>query len=165
VEVVIDRSIIEVFLDGGTRSGTQTFFSTDPLTKPVVTAGGVKYGMEINVEIQAIQSAWTQYEDESGLVVGNKTSSGGMAKRYMRYDASFSNQQRKGEKTWEFKKGYHVNFINLIIKSFLFYRLSLSLFEDYRRYGRNRCRRSLIFGLYRRRWIQPVLLCSFSFDF
>ncbi|KAF2667489.1 beta-fructofuranosidase [Microthyrium microscopicum] len=37
-EVVIDRSILEVFLDGGTRSATQTFFSNEPLTK--LTRGG-----------------------------------------------------------------------------------------------------------------------------
>jgi hypothetical protein len=70
-------------------TATQTFFSTEPLTKLVLTAGGVKYGMEISVEIRTIQSAWAQYEDETSLVVGNETSSGGIAKRYMGYDASF----------------------------------------------------------------------------
>jgi beta-fructofuranosidase len=58
VEIVVDRSIIEVFLDGGTRSATQTFFPTESLTKLVVMAGGIKYGMEISVEVRALQSAW-----------------------------------------------------------------------------------------------------------
>jgi beta-fructofuranosidase len=77
VEVLIDRSIIEVFLDGGTRSATQTFFPTTPLTILAVSAGGMKYGMEISIQVRAVLSAWAQYEDGTGYVVGNLSSATG----------------------------------------------------------------------------------------
>jgi beta-fructofuranosidase len=75
VEVLIDRSIIELFLDGGTRSATQTFFPTQPLTTVEIRAGGIKYGMELAVQVSAVISAWARYADKAGYVVGNVSSS------------------------------------------------------------------------------------------
>jgi beta-fructofuranosidase len=89
VAVLIDRSIIEAFLDGGTRSATQTFFPTTPLTQLSVGAAGIIGGMEISVSVVEVLSAWAQFEDETGLVVGNTTSgsNGTLSKRYMDYNA------------------------------------------------------------------------------
>jgi beta-fructofuranosidase len=89
--VLIDRSIIEVFLEQGKRSATQTFFPEEPLTQLTVSASAIPPGAEVSVEVIGIESAWAQYEDESGIVKGNVTTSASKmkGKRYMRYDVQF----------------------------------------------------------------------------
>jgi beta-fructofuranosidase len=93
---VIDRSIFEVFIDGGAEVATVTFFPTQPLTSLAVSSANIPDGMTINVAVYAIESAWAQYENEQGTVVGNVTvgegASGGNstappAKRHMVYEA------------------------------------------------------------------------------
>lgn len=89
---VIDRSIFEVFLDGGAEAATVTFFPTQPLTNLAVSTADIPDGVTINVAVYAVNSAWAQYENEQGTVEGNVTmpSSGGqMGKRHMIYEASF----------------------------------------------------------------------------
>ena len=65
---VIDRSIFEVFLDGGAEAATVTFFPTQPLTSLVVSSNNIPNGVEISVAVHAINSAWAQYENEQGTV-------------------------------------------------------------------------------------------------
>jgi beta-fructofuranosidase len=90
LQVLIDRSIIEVFLENGWRSATQTFFPKQPLTQLTVSAGAIPAGMKLSVEVKAIKSAWAREADESGLVVGNVTATGQMkSKRGVRYMANF----------------------------------------------------------------------------
>ncbi|KAF2428609.1 hypothetical protein EJ08DRAFT_592159 [Tothia fuscella] len=72
---VIDRSILEVFLDGGERSATTTFFSNEPLTQLIVSAAGVQESMTIAITVYAINSAWSEQANAQGTVVGNVTSS------------------------------------------------------------------------------------------
>lgn len=88
---VIDRSIFEAFLDRGKRSGTVSFYPTEPLTQMTLSTVNVLEGMEISVEVRAIKSAWARYENEQGTVVGNVTASANtaMAERHMVYDAKF----------------------------------------------------------------------------
>jgi beta-fructofuranosidase len=73
---VIDRSIFEVFLDGGTRSSTVSFYPTEPLTQMTLSAVGIAEGMEVAVEVRAVNSAWARLENELGTVIGNVTGSG-----------------------------------------------------------------------------------------
>jgi len=91
LSVLIDRSIIEVFLQNGIRSATQTFFPTAPLTQLTVSAGALPAGMEISVNVKAVESAWAKYADESGIVTGNVTRSRSQSKskRFMTYVARF----------------------------------------------------------------------------
>jgi beta-fructofuranosidase len=89
---VIDRSIFETFLDGGTRSATVSFYPTEPLTQFSLSTVDLLEGMEVSVVVRAINSAWAQYENEQGTVMGNVTTSGGnstVGRRDMVYGAEF----------------------------------------------------------------------------
>jgi beta-fructofuranosidase len=88
---VIDRSIFETFLDGGKRSATVSFYPTEPLTQMTLSTVNILKGMEISVEVRAINSAWARYENEQGTVVGNVTTGGNstMVRRHTVYDAKF----------------------------------------------------------------------------
>jgi beta-fructofuranosidase len=70
---VIDRSILEVFVDGGVESATNTFFSTQPLSLMVMSAADLAEGMEVSVRIVGLESAWAQMKGDDGIVSGNST--------------------------------------------------------------------------------------------
>lgn len=89
---VIDRSLFEVFLDGGARSATQSFFPKKPLTKMTLSSSNIQDSMKISVAVYALKSAWKPYENEQGIVVGNVTGGyGGHSRlgRHMNYNAKF----------------------------------------------------------------------------
>ena len=96
---MIDRSIFEVFLDGGAEAATMTFFPNEPLTSVAVSAMNIPDSVKVNVVVYAVNSAWAEYENEQGTVLGNVTESGGQmmgggnstlkAKRHMIYEPSF----------------------------------------------------------------------------
>ncbi|KAI6782739.1 uncharacterized protein J7T54_000882 [Emericellopsis cladophorae] len=72
---IMDRSILEVFVNGGVDSATNTFFTTQPLTHLIVSAGDLVEGMEVSLRVHALESAWASMADEDdGLVYGNQTS-------------------------------------------------------------------------------------------
>ncbi|MCJ1367149.1 hypothetical protein MMC16_006281 [Acarospora aff. strigata] len=73
---VIDRSILEVFLDGGQRSATQTFFPEGRLDVMLISAGGLNEGVEVSVAAWGLKSTWATEQDMNGTVVGNNTMSG-----------------------------------------------------------------------------------------
>lgn len=73
VEAVIDRSIIEVFLNRATYSATATFFPTSPLTELEISTAGLPDGAVVSVKVWGLESAWAPYEDADGIVVGNVT--------------------------------------------------------------------------------------------
>jgi beta-fructofuranosidase len=91
---LIDSSIFEVFIDGGADAATITFFPSQPLTSVAVSSAVIPEGVEIDVAVYVVQSAWAEYENEQGTVLGNVTQSGGgnstaPAKRHMVYEATF----------------------------------------------------------------------------
>ena len=55
---VIDRSILEVFLDDGAFSGTMTFYSTEPLTELVVETSGLSKESGVSLEVWELSSVW-----------------------------------------------------------------------------------------------------------
>jgi beta-fructofuranosidase len=57
LEVVVDRSIMEVFLNGGEQSATTTFFPEGRLDNVVIAAEGVGDGVRIEVEVWGLESA------------------------------------------------------------------------------------------------------------
>lgn len=73
LESIIDRSIWEVFLDGGVRHATNTFFPSQPLTQLTISTRDLNRDVVVSVEVRAVESAWADYADEDGLVVGNVT--------------------------------------------------------------------------------------------
>ena len=73
MEVVLDRSIVEVFLDGGVRSGTATFFPVGGLDTVRVATGGVNEGVSVEVGVWGLESAWGAEVGGGGNVTGNAT--------------------------------------------------------------------------------------------
>lgn len=70
---LIDRSIIEVFLNGGTDSGTALFFSEQPLTLLLITTANLPETVRVSIRVDAIDGGWSKMESEDGLVYGNQT--------------------------------------------------------------------------------------------
>lgn len=73
MEALLDRSMFETFLDGGLLTSTSVFYPLEPLTLLSVKTGGLPEGTDVRVEVYAVESTWTQYEDENGTVRGNTT--------------------------------------------------------------------------------------------
>ena len=75
LEMVIDRSILEVFLDGGQRSATTSFFSKGELDTLMVSTEGLNEGIGVSVQVWGLQSAWVAEEVGwgNGTVAGNLT--------------------------------------------------------------------------------------------
>lgn len=58
IEGVIDRSVIELFLDGGHFSATNTFYPTQPLDRMWIGTGALVQGMQISVGVWSLKSGW-----------------------------------------------------------------------------------------------------------
>ncbi|EOD51241.1 putative glycoside hydrolase family 32 protein [Neofusicoccum parvum] len=86
---VIDRSILELFLDRATYSATATFFPVQPLTLFSIRTAGLPEGAKVEVKVWGLESAWAAYENENGTVVGNVTTGGGAMERRLVYEAGF----------------------------------------------------------------------------
>lgn len=73
--MVVDRSIWEVFLLGGERSATLTYFAEGLLDEVEVRVQGLNDDAEVSVAIWELDSAWAEMEDGMGVVQGNVTGS------------------------------------------------------------------------------------------
>lgn len=89
VQAVIDRSMLEVFVDGGVHAGTVLFYPSQPLTMVNLVTSNLPVGVEVSVAVWSVKSAWAEYENEQGTVVGNVTTTAGM-RRDMIYEAAWS---------------------------------------------------------------------------
>jgi beta-fructofuranosidase len=70
---VVDRSIIEVFLNGGEISATSVFFPTQPLDTMMLRVSGLNETATASVGVWALKAAWLDQADANGTVVGNVT--------------------------------------------------------------------------------------------
>jgi len=77
VSGVIDRSIFEVFVNGGEQSGTMTFYPTRPLDTMRLSAAGVAANATVSVGVWALEDTWEGMADGSGTVRGNFTEAAG----------------------------------------------------------------------------------------
>jgi beta-fructofuranosidase len=57
-EGVFDRSILEVFLDGGVQSATSTIYPEGPLDQVSISTSGLNTGIGVSVEIWGLRSTW-----------------------------------------------------------------------------------------------------------
>ncbi|KAJ3495338.1 hypothetical protein NLG97_g3466 [Lecanicillium saksenae] len=74
---IIDRSILEVFLDGGIESATVNYFSMQPLTLMVLGTSNMPKGANVSIRVNALESAWANMANEGdGLVYGNQIANG-----------------------------------------------------------------------------------------
>lgn len=84
VEGVIDRSILEVFLDNGLRSATTTFFPSQSLDTVILSTAGLNPGVKVNASVWGLKSAWVLQEDVNGTVYGNVTRDSVLSQRVKR---------------------------------------------------------------------------------
>ncbi len=68
---VIDRSILEVFLDNGLRSATTTFFAEGSLDTVIIATGGLNPGVKVSAAVWGLKSTWASQANSSGIVYGN----------------------------------------------------------------------------------------------
>ncbi|KAE8451983.1 hypothetical protein EG329_002147 [Mollisiaceae sp. DMI_Dod_QoI] len=73
LEGIMDRSILEVFLDGGRNSATMTFFPEGELDTVVIRTEGLNEGVVVSVDVWGLRSTWGGQESEDGIVYGNLT--------------------------------------------------------------------------------------------
>ncbi|MCJ1257247.1 hypothetical protein MMC24_005072, partial [Lignoscripta atroalba] len=66
VEGVLDRSLLEVFLNGGQNSGTMSFFPEGRLDSLVVGTEGLNEGVEVGVRVWGLESTWAGEGDGEG---------------------------------------------------------------------------------------------------
>ncbi|KAK8004559.1 VMS1-like protein [Apiospora arundinis] len=93
VQAVIDRSMYEVFLDGGRHAATVLLYPTQPLTVVNVAARDLPAGAKVSVGVWALKSTWAGQANEQGTVMGNVTTTttkAASSKRHMIYEGGFS---------------------------------------------------------------------------
>ncbi|KAG6182015.1 hypothetical protein E4U36_003620 [Claviceps purpurea] len=70
---VFDRTIVEVFLNGGIDSITSIFFPKEPLTVLTIHSTDFPEGVQVSIRVSALESAWAKMARSDGLVWGNQT--------------------------------------------------------------------------------------------
>jgi beta-fructofuranosidase len=70
---IVDRSIIEVFLNGGELSATSVFFPTRPLDTMALRISGLNSTVTASVGAWALKAAWLDQANVNGTVSGNVT--------------------------------------------------------------------------------------------
>lgn len=75
LEGVLDRSILEVFLDGGEASATTTFFPVGSFDTMLIATAELNSTVVVLVEVWALKSAWADLASSDGIVCGNVTAS------------------------------------------------------------------------------------------
>ena len=81
---VLDRSILEVFLNNGAKAGTMTFFTEGVLDTVIIGTNDLSLGVGVTASVYGLNSAWTSQENANGTVVGNLTASSMAGQRVRR---------------------------------------------------------------------------------
>lgn len=58
VSGVVDRSLLEVFLNGGEQSATASFYPTSPLEELRISSKGLAEGVSVQVDVWGLESGW-----------------------------------------------------------------------------------------------------------
>lgn len=87
---IIDRSIIELFLNGGEYSATSVFFPTEPLDSLRVSVRGISESATASIGIWALRATWSDQADGEGWVAGNATKSSNATIRAIQQSYEFS---------------------------------------------------------------------------
>ncbi|KAG6060386.1 hypothetical protein E4U32_003481 [Claviceps aff. humidiphila group G2b] len=70
---VFDRTIVEIFLNGGIDSVTSIFFPKEPLTVMTIFSTDLPQSMQVSIRVSALESSWAAMAESDGLVRGNQT--------------------------------------------------------------------------------------------
>jgi beta-fructofuranosidase len=76
ISAIVDRSIVEVFLNEGELSATSVFFPTRPMDTMALRITGLHPNATASVGVWALKAAWSNQADVNGTVRGNTTRSG-----------------------------------------------------------------------------------------
>lgn len=82
--VVLDRSILEIFLNNGAKAGTMSFFTEGVLDTVMIGSNDLSPGVGVRAEIYGLQSTWAGQEGGNGTVMGNVTMGSMMGQRVRR---------------------------------------------------------------------------------
>lgn len=74
VEGVIDRSVLEVFVDRGIHAATMLFFPDQPLTVLSVASRDLSADAKVELAVWGLESGWEGVTGSNGSVAGNVTS-------------------------------------------------------------------------------------------
>lgn len=58
LQVVVDRSLVEVYLDGGKKVGTMVYFAEGELDTLILGSRGVNVGTGVRAEVWGLRSVW-----------------------------------------------------------------------------------------------------------
>jgi beta-fructofuranosidase len=70
---IIDRTILEVFLNGGEYMGTSVFYPSEPLDSMEIAIEGINEHAMSSVRVWGLKAAWLAQADVNGIVRGNVT--------------------------------------------------------------------------------------------
>jgi beta-fructofuranosidase len=70
---IVDRSIIEIFVNGGELGATSVFFPTRPLDTMALRISGLASTATASVGVWALKAAWLDQANVNGTVSGNVT--------------------------------------------------------------------------------------------
>ena len=78
---IIDRSILEIFLENGARVATVSFFPETELDTLMLATGDMLDGMDATAEVYGLRSTWTMGQGGGNGENGNMTMSGQRVRR------------------------------------------------------------------------------------
>lgn len=70
---IIDRSIIEIFANGGQLGATSVFFPTQPLDLMILRVAGLNESASVSVSVWSLRATWLEQANINGTVFGNVT--------------------------------------------------------------------------------------------
>lgn len=73
---IIDRSIIELFFNGGEAAATSIFFPTRPLDTMILKTAGLNNTVTASVAVWSLKATWLNQADSNDTVFGNVTIGG-----------------------------------------------------------------------------------------
>jgi beta-fructofuranosidase len=73
---IVDRSIIELFFNGGEAAATSIFFPDQPLDTMIIKTVGLNQTVTASVAVWSLKATWLDQADSNGTVLGNVTTRG-----------------------------------------------------------------------------------------
>ncbi|KAF1977937.1 hypothetical protein BU23DRAFT_276512 [Bimuria novae-zelandiae CBS 107.79] len=70
---IVDRSIIEVFLNGGQLSASSVFFPSQPFDLMILRVAGLNENASVSVGVWSLRATWLDQANINGTVLGNVT--------------------------------------------------------------------------------------------
>lgn len=83
---ILDRSILEVYLNNGEKAGTMIFFTEGILDTLIIGTNDLNLGTGVAAEVYGLQSTWIPQESANGTVVGKVTMASMAAGQRIRRD-------------------------------------------------------------------------------